>query len=333
MDVSQTIETIANTTFRNGKIVFNSERDVLKLHYHLMTQVFLLRKGFVLTYPEKCTECELSPCSALICFCVLKEYGTTPIGELPPGVCGCPFKHSELWIQRTETKIANIIKSNRNLQEEIVAVVQRLEAMKLPAKNNGMYRTAYNLKAETFHSIPLPQFNRDEVFAATTAQRPQHATRPRTQTKNDDDDEEPPANPRADTRAAATHGSWSAALAVKSPVLDIDAALSAAAQSESNVEQLKKLLAEEEAKFAKISETKEALERKRKADDEAAALEAKIMEMRAAFKKQLGGAPAVPVKLVFPKSGHPVVIAKRTEAAKAVNDDEEAEEEEKEADA
>jgi hypothetical protein len=74
--------------------------------------------------------------------------------------------------------------------------------------------------------------------------------------------------------------------------------------------QLRRLLQEEEARLADLSETKDALERKRKADEEAAELEAKIAEMRAKYKQETAGSPATPTKVVFPKAGTVVTAVK-----------------------
>ena len=308
MDASHTIDTIANISFRGGKIVFEEDRDTLKVYFQMLTQMFLLKRGLVMTYPEKHEECENRPCLALICFLVIKNYGSIELGELPSGVCGCGFKHTDMWISKNETKLLNIIKSNRTLQTAITNVVHALEAMDLHARDCSIFRTALNIKDGNFQTISLPQFDRDDVFFAPHAGKAAHHRPRRTEAKPAEaHQQEETFHPRGNARVSGVR-SWSNVAAV--PLLDKTSLAAAAAESESKAERLRKLLAEEEERLAGLSDVKAELERKKKADQEVMELEAKLRDVRARLQEEAGVTPTAPLRVVFPKKA-PVIVGRK----------------------
>lgn len=311
MDASHTIDTIANMSFRGGKIVFE-DHDALKVYFQMMTQVFLLKKGLVLTYPEKHEECENRPCLALTCFLLFKNYGSFDLKSLPGGVCGCGFKHSDMWITRTETKLLNIIKSNRPLEETIIDVVGKLEAMELRAHEGQLSRTAYNLRSKQFEIVSLPQFEREDVFFAprlvgkNTQQRPKQQESKAVATASAA--EASATRPHSDARVTAGR-SWSR-MAGAQP-FDKASITASAIAAEARSEQLRKLIEEEEQLLASAADVQADLERKRKAEEENTQLEARLAEVRARVRQAMGETGMAPQKVVFSKNA-PVIVAKKT---------------------
>lgn len=307
MDANHTIDTIANTTFRAGKIVYENSSDTLKVYFQMMTQMFLLKRGLVLTYPERCVECENRSCLALTCFLVIKNFGSLDLSSVPPEICGCAFKHSPLWVAKAETKLMNIIKGDRALQLAIRDVVGKLEAMELIAHDSALLRTAYCVQGKNFQQVSLPQFEREDVFHAPQTGK---ASSHRVETKAvEQRRREEPVRPRPHSEAKVTGvHSWSHVASV--PTFDKESIIAAAAASESKAERLRKLLAEEEERLAGLSDVQSELDRKVKADKESAELEAKIAAVRARINDTTGLAAAMPIRNIFPRTA-PVIVGRK----------------------